>query len=142
MSARILIVEDQARIALGLQRQLTALGHQVVGIAGNAGDALKDASALKPDLIFMDIGLEGDIDGIAVASAIRGEENIPVIFLTAHCDDATLERAMSASPFGYVLKPFEAAEIKAAIKVALHRHRKELEDRTQLKNVLGQTPPP
>jgi two-component system cell cycle sensor histidine kinase/response regulator CckA len=64
MSARILIVEDQARIALGLQRQLISLGHQVVGIAGNARDALKDASDLKPDLIFMDIGLEGDIDGI------------------------------------------------------------------------------
>jgi DNA-binding response OmpR family regulator len=108
----------------------------------SASDAIKTASELKPDLILMDIGLAGDIDGIAVASAIRGQENIPVVFLTAYSDDATLDRAMKASPFGYILKPFEPRAVEAVIRVALYRHSKELEDRTQLQDALGQTPPP
>lgn len=130
MPARILIVEDHTTIAQGLKRELGSLGHEVVGMTDNASDAMKLAAEMKPDLILMDIGLPGDVDGIAVASAIRGNENIPVVFLTGHSDDATLDRALKASPFGYIVKPFEKREIEATIRVALYRHGKEVENRS------------
>ena len=137
MPARILIVEDQPINALGLKRELVTLGHEVVGIAASASEAIRGASELKPELILMDIGLAGDIDGIAAATVIRGQENIPVVFLTSYSDDATLDRAMKASPFGYILKPFETREVEAAIRVALYRHSKEMESRTLVRELAG-----
>jgi len=119
MTACILIVEDQAIIARGLKRELETLGHEVVGMAYTSMEALKAAAELNPDLILMDIGLENDADGIAVASAIRAERDVPVIFLTGFSDPDTLERAMGVSPFGHILKPFEIRDIQAAIAAAL-----------------------
>jgi DNA-binding NarL/FixJ family response regulator len=119
MTACILIVEDQAIIARGLKRELEGLGREVVGMAYTSMEALKAAAELNPDLILMDIGLENDADGIAVASAIRSERDVPVIFLTGFSDPETLERAMSVSPFGHILKPFEIHDIQAAIAAAL-----------------------
>ncbi len=116
---RILIVEDHGIIALGLKRELASLGHDVVGVADNARDALNAASELKPDLVLMDIGLEGETDGIGAASAIRCKADIPVIFLTAQSDPGTLERARKVSPAGYVLKPFDRADLMDAISRAL-----------------------
>ncbi len=129
MSTRILIVEDEAITALDLKRELLSLGHEVVGIADNAADAVKIAEELKPGLVLMDILLRGDMDGITAASAIRGDDDIPVVFLTAHSDEATLERALNAAPFGYILKPFQARELKVTIEVALYKHAKESEVR-------------
>jgi len=129
MPARILIVEDEAITALDLKQELISLGHEVVGIADNATDAVKAATELKPGLVLMDIRLSGDTDGITAASAIRANDDIPVVFLTAHSDEATLERAVTAAPFGYILKPFQARELKACIEVALYKHGKELEIR-------------
>lgn len=129
MRTRILIVEDEAITALDLKQELISLGHEVVGIADNATDAVKAATELKPGLVLMDIRLSGDTDGITAASAIRGNDDIPVVFLTAHSDEATLERAVTAAPFGYILKPFQARELKVCIEVALYKHGKELEVR-------------
>lgn len=129
MSTRILVVEDHALTSQGLKRELTALGHEVVGVVGNAQDAVKAAAELKPQLILMDIGLAGSIDGITAASAIRGFDSIPVIFLTAYSDNETLDRAMQVSPFGYIVKPFERHEMEAAISLALSKHQKESQGR-------------
>jgi len=127
MSARILIVEDEAITALDLKQQLISMGHDVVGMVDNAAGAVKAAAELKPCLVLMDIRLAGDIDGITAASAIRGYDNIPVVFLTAHADATTLERALKAAPFGYILKPFQHHELKGCIEVALYKHSKESE---------------
>ena len=129
MHTRILIVEDEAITALDISRELISLGHEVVGVADNAADAVRIAGELKPGLVLMDIRLSGDIDGITAASAIRGNEDIPIVFLTAHADESTLERALNAAPFGYILKPFHNRELKVCIEVALYKHRKESEMR-------------
>jgi len=126
-TARILIVEDEAVTVAALRRELTFLGYQVAGIADNAEDSFRIAEKEKPDLVLMDITLAGKLDGVAAATAIRGSLGLPVVFLTAHADDATMKRAMLAGPFGYLLKPFGRLELKAAIEVALHKHRTELE---------------
>ena len=128
MTTRILIAEDEAVTALDLKRELIALGYEVTGIADNASDAVNAAAAQKPDLVLMDIHLSGSMDGIVAASAIRGSEDLPVVFLTAHSDQTTLDRALIASPFGYILKPFQVRELKVTIEVALYKHRKEAEN--------------
>ena len=129
MTTRILIVEDEAVTALDLKRELSALGYEVVGIADNASDAALSAASLRPDLVLMDIHLAGSVDGIVTACAIRGSDDLPVVFLTAHADEATLTRALTASPFGYVLKPFQVRELRVAIEVALYKHAREAEIR-------------
>lgn len=129
MPTRILIVEDEAITAIDLKRQIIALGYEVVGIADNAADAIKAAAYLKPGLVLMDIHIAGNVDGIIAASAIRGEQDIPVVFLTAHSDETTLERALTAAPFGYILKPFQVRELKVCIEVALYKHAREAENR-------------
>lgn len=140
MTTRILIAEDEAVTALDLKRELIALGYEVTGIADNASDAMNAAAAQKPDLVLMDIHLSGSMDGIVAASAIRGSENLPVVFLTAHSDQTTLDRALLASPFGYILKPFQVRELKVTIEVALYKHRKEAENQrliAELEAALG-----
>lgn len=125
--ARILIVEDEAMTAAFLKRELFALGYEVVGMASTAEEAVKGAEEHRPHLVLMDITLNGKLDGIAAAVTIRGITGTPVVFLTAHADDATMERAMLAGPFGYLIKPFDRADLKAAIEVALHKHKGEAE---------------
>jgi DNA-binding response OmpR family regulator len=128
---RILIVEDEAITVAALKRELTALGHHVIGTADTAEAAVAIADREKPDLVLMDITLSGKLDGIAAAVAIRGHVGAPVVFLTAHADAGTIERAMLAGPFGYLLKPFTGAELSAAIQVALSQSRKEIDRRSK-----------
>ena len=130
-NARILIVEDEAITVAALKRELIALGYEVSGTADTTETALAVADREKPDLVIMDITLSGNLDGIAAAVAIRGHVGAPVVFLTAHADAGTIERAMLAGPFGYLLKPFNAAELSAAIQVALSQSRKELDRRPE-----------
>lgn len=132
---KILIVEDEAVTALDLKSELSDLGYEVVAIADNAQDAIREADRLKPNLVLMDIHLPGGIDGILAATVIRANEDIPVVFLTAHSDDMTLDRALSAAPFGYVLKPFLVRELKVTIELALYKHHKDLEMRQQLNDL-------
>jgi CheY-like chemotaxis protein len=127
--ARILIVEDEAITVSALKRELASLGYEVAGIASTANEALKAVELHKPDLVLMDITLAGGVNGIVAAVAIRGDSRAPVVFLTAHADDRTMDRAIGAGAFGYVLKPFNRAGLKAAIETALHKHRTETESR-------------
>jgi CheY-like chemotaxis protein len=128
-SASILIVEDEAITVSALKRELVSLGYEVAGIASAADQALKAVELHKPDLVLMDITLAGGVNGIVAAVAIRGTFQVPVVFLTAHADDRTMDRAVGAGAFGYVLKPFNAAGLKAAIETALHKHQTETESR-------------
>jgi CheY-like chemotaxis protein len=128
-NARILIVEDEAITVSALKRELTSLGYQVAAAASTADEALNAVELHKPDLVLMDITLAGTVNGIVAAVAIRGNFHVPVVFLTAHADDGTLERAAVAGAFGYVLKPFSGPALKAAIETALHKYQTEIESR-------------
>jgi DNA-binding response OmpR family regulator len=127
--ARILIVEDEAITVSALKRELVSLGYEVAGTASTTDEALHAVESRKPDLVLMDITLAGGINGVVAAVAIRGNFQVPVVFLTAHADDSTMKRAVNAGAFGYVLKPFSGAGLKATIETALHKHETEVQSR-------------
>lgn len=123
--ARILIVEDEALLAEELGERLKRLEFSVVGIEATAEGAIRAAGATRPDLVLMDIRLNGQRDGIYAADHIYRELDVPVIYLTAHSDTQTLKRARSTFPFGFLLKPIQERELLAAIEMALQRHTME-----------------
>ena len=123
---RILVVENERIVSLDIQSRLKSLGYEVVGAAVSGEEAIEKAALHRPDLVLMDIRLDGKLDGIAAAETIRRRLNIAVIFLTAHADAHTLERAKVTEPFGYILKPFEERELHGHIEIALYKHRMEL----------------
>ena len=125
MSARILIVEDERITAEDLRDILTDLGYTVTAAVSSGADAIAQAEANAPELALMDIRIKGDLDGTATARILRERFNIPVIYLTAHADSATVARAKDAEPLGYITKPFQEAELHASIEIALHKHRED-----------------
>lgn len=127
----ILVVEDNPIVARDLQNTLRRLGHAAPTVVASGEAAIDEAVALRPDLILMDVGLSGPLDGIDAARAIRARVEVPVVFMTALSDDATLRRAWEAGPLGYVLKPLEPRSLRAAIEMALHAHRLELLQRAR-----------
>lgn len=122
---RIMIVEDERIVAKDLQFRLQGLGYQVAAMASEGHDAIDKAGSTRPNLVLMDIRLENGMDGIQAAEQIRNELDIPVVFLTAYADQATLARAKITEPFGYILKPFEERELQSTIEIALYRHKAE-----------------
>jgi len=137
--ARILIVEDENLVALDIERGLKRQGYSVVGTANNGLDAIEKVEEFYPDIILMDIQIKGDIDGIETSERIYQKFNIPIVFLTAHADEATLQRAKLTGPFGYVLKPFEETELHTAIQVAMQKHRAMSEQQKYAKIDLEQS---
>ncbi|MGF6573813.1 PAS domain S-box-containing protein [Paraburkholderia sp. GAS333] len=123
--ARILIVEDDRIVARDIQQQLQRIGHTIVGMTARGEDALQLALDTTPDLVLMDVRLEGEIDGIEVARELRDCCHIPVVFLTAYADSETVKRAALAEPFGYILKPFEDLQLVTVVEMALYKHRAE-----------------
>ncbi len=123
--ATILIVEDEAIIAADLAGTLRRLGYGVSGTTGLGEEAIELAREQRPDLVLMDIRLAGAMDGIEAAETIRRELDLPVIYLTAHSDRATLERAKLTDPFGYILKPFEELGLETHVEMALYKHQAE-----------------
>jgi PAS domain S-box-containing protein len=121
----ILIVEDESIVAWDIKETLEKLGYQVVDFAISGAEAIRAATTSRPDLVLMDIRLAGGIDGITAGAEIYDRLNIPVVYLTAHADDRTLERATQTNPFGYILKPFRSQTLQSTIKVALQRHQSE-----------------
>jgi PAS domain S-box-containing protein len=119
---RILIVEDEEIIAKAIERALLKLAYQVTAIVSTGEDALREVAENRPDLILMDIVLEGAMDGIEAAQQVRQQFGVPVVYLTAFGDPKTLQRATATAPFGYVLKPFEDRDLYAAIESAVYRH--------------------
>ncbi len=121
----ILIVEDEAVVAMDIKKTLKSLGYHVPCIAFSGEQAVEMARREKPGLVLMDILLRGKMDGIQAAEEIRKDLSIPVIYLTAYADKEKLQRAKATQPFGYILKPFESRELHAAIEIALCKHRAE-----------------
>lgn len=122
---KILIVEDEAIVAEDLRRILEGLGYQVVAAVASGEQALTHIKEHHPDLVLMDIVLQGDLNGIDTAEIIRQQEHLPVIYLTAHSDPRTLERAKVSEPYGYVLKPFDERELHSIIEITLYKHQAE-----------------
>src|SRR5512137_1898061 len=125
--SKILVVDDEAIISMQLEERLHAMGYTVTGMAASGEDAIEKARRLSPDLILMDIVMPGRLNGIEAAQVIIGELDIPVVFVTSYADDAIIEKAKQVRPYGYIVKPFNELEIKAAIEVALFRKAAELE---------------
>ena len=133
---RILVVEDEKIVAADIQRRLEILGYSVVGASSSGEEAIALTEKTHPDLILMDIILKGKMNGIEAAEQIQRRFNIPVIYLTAHADEATLQIAKVTEPYGYILKPFEARELQTAIEIALHKHKVERELKEQVTTIL------
>lgn len=123
----ILIVEDEAVVAADLANQVERIGYTVAGIASHAREAVVMASLLRPRLVLMDVQLKGPSDGIDAAEAIRGQCRLPVIYLTAHSDKATLARAKLSGPSGYLVKPFDERDLAIQIELALYKHQAEMQ---------------
>ncbi len=122
---RTLIVEDEGVIALELRDRLTEMGYEIVGPVPTGQEAIDHAREFLPDVVLMDIILAGQMDGIEASEVIKNSLDIPVIFLTAHADERTLQRAKATQPFGYILKPFNERELQVSIEMALYKHQKE-----------------
>lgn len=118
---RVLVVEDESIIALDLRRRLDRLGHTVIGHARTGTAAVELALSGDPQIILMDIRLQGEMDGIEAAERIQAHKRVPVVFLSAHTDDDNLERVRLAGAYGFVLKPFDERELVVAMTLALHK---------------------
>lgn len=129
--ATILIVEDETIVAADLAGKLGQLGYGIAGITPRGDEAVALARERRPELVLMDIRLAGDTDGIEAAEIIRRDCHLPVVFLTAMSDRATLERAKLTEPFGYILKPFEERELETCIEMALYKHQADRRLREQ-----------
>jgi CheY-like chemotaxis protein/DNA-binding PadR family transcriptional regulator len=132
--AKILVVDDEAIITMQLEERLSAMGYTVAGMAASGEEAIDKARRLRPDLILMDIVMPGKMNGIEAANLVTKELDIPVVFVTSYADDAIIEKAKSVRPYGYIVKPFNELEIKAAIEVALFRKAVELEEQKAKKS--------
>jgi two-component system cell cycle sensor histidine kinase/response regulator CckA len=125
MSTHILVVEDERIVALDIRNHLERSGYEVIATCASGEESLEIVRDQNPDLVLMDIQLDGEMDGVEASAIIRRDHHIPVILLTAHADDATIERAKETEPFGYIIKPFIDRELRTAIEMALHRSRLE-----------------
>ncbi|MGE4556569.1 MAG: response regulator [Desulfovibrionaceae bacterium] len=121
----ILVVEDERIVTLDIKSTLGRLGYKVAETAAEGAEAVDKAGRIRPDLVLMDVRLQGEMDGIEAARRIQRLYDIPVIFLTAYADSDTLQRAKASSPFGYLLKPFEEREAHSAIELAVYKHQVE-----------------
>ena len=135
---KILIVEDELLIAENLAMKLENLNYNVVGIVSSGKAAIKKVNTLNPDLILMDIAIKGNMDGIQTTEAIRANHDIPVIYLTAYADDATLERASKTGCYGYIIKPFKDRELHAKVKMALSKHQEQAAIYNSLKTTISE----
>lgn len=123
----LLVVEDDAIIARHLQFVLRKLGYAVDCIVSSGPEAIEKTSELLPDLILMDIHINGDMDGVQAAEEIRKQHKIPIIYLTAYASDDLLKRARQTAPSGYILKPFEERHLHATIEMALEKYQLEIQ---------------
>ena len=129
---KILIVEDESIIAEDISDSLISLGYRITGMVYSGEEAIEAAARCRPDLVLMDVNLQGEIDGITAAAEIRARFQIPVVYLTAYADENTLRRVNATKPFGYIVKPFEEKNLHTTIQLALHRH--EYDSLTNLPN--------
>jgi|GEM_PF-250588 len=140
--AKILVVDDEAIITMQLEERLTEMGYTVAGMAASGEESIDKARRLGPDLVLMDIVMPGKMNGIEAAKTITEELDIPVVFVTSYADDAIIEKAKRVRPYGYVVKPFNELEVKAAIEVALFRKSAESLEQAMKNPARGRLSPP
>lgn len=127
----IMVVEDDMIIAADISMQLTQLGYNVSAILPKGEDALAQLQHSQPDIILMDVGLKGDLDGVDTAQEILNNYEIPVIFLTANSDPETFRRAKHTRPFAFITKPFEAIDLERSLELLVSRLESEKEEATE-----------
>ena len=125
--AQIMVVEDEAIVAMDIQSRLEDLGYSVIASIRSGEEAVRTAGEMRPDLILMDINLQGDMDGISAAACIQERNPTPVVYMTALGDKETLHRAITTEPMGYIIKPIDEQKLRAAVEVALNQHRMVVE---------------
>ncbi len=135
MADRILIVEDERITAEDLAEVLKDLGYQVSAVVSSGEEAIRDAEKNRPDLVLMDIRIKGEMDGTEAARILRERFDVPVVYLTAHADRDTLDRAKHSRPLGYIVKPFHEAELHASVEMALYKHWHDLRSRDRHQHV-------
>lgn len=133
VNARVLVVEDESIVAMGIKHKLENMGHTVVEMVSSGENAINAALEHSPDIILMDIVIKGDIDGIEAAQAIHDHRDIPIIYLTAYADDEMLRRAKVTQPYGYIIKPFKSTELNANIQMALYKHKSARKEKELIK---------
>ena len=116
------MVEDEAIVARDLMQRLEGLGYSVTGTAASGAEALALADSTRPNLVFMDITIQGTMDGIETAKRLSHRMDVPIIFLTAHTDTGTIQRAKQARPYGYLIKPLDEREMITTIEMVMSRH--------------------
>lgn len=117
---RVMVVEDEAVTAMALEESLQRLGYEVAAVVSTGEEALTLAKQEHLDVILMDIRLRGLLDGITTAQRIRKEVDVPCVYVTAYSDLETIQRAKLAEPFGFLVKPYDEKELRAAIEIAVH----------------------
>lgn len=122
---QVLIVEDEIVVAEDIKSSLINFGYEVTAIADTGEEAIRLAAKTRPSVVLMDIMLEGDMDGVEAAGQIRSNFDIPVIFLSAHSDTNTLQRAKITGPFAYITKPYKKRELFTAIEITRYKHKQE-----------------
>lgn len=113
-------MEDDCIEAMDIKRTLESFGYEVPYVAHRGNDTIIKAIEIRPDLILVDIILKGDKNGIDVASELK-DSLIPIIYLTAHSEDSTVQKAKLTGPYGYIIKPYDSSELKYAIELALYK---------------------
>ena len=134
---KVLIVEDEVIVAKDIGDTLLSLGYAIAGTAASAEEAIELSESTEPDIVLMDIMLEGELDGTEAAEIIRSRFNIPVIFLTAYSNEETLQRAKATNPYGYMLKPYQETDLYTTIEIALHKHRTQRKLIEETENALA-----
>lgn len=134
-TTKILVVEDEQNVAEVLKARLESYGYEVCRIVSSGKDAITATGEMAPDVIMMDIKIQGPMDGIETAGHIREHYDIPVIYLTAYSDDRLLQRAKTTEPLAYILKPYDGPELRSTIEIALYRHKMEKERRQLIKDL-------
>ncbi|HKY71509.1 MAG TPA: PAS domain S-box protein [Nitrospira sp.] len=123
LSARVLIVEDEAIVAEDLALKVRSLGYHITGVFSAGEEGIRAAQECSPDLVLIDLQLAGELDGVQTAEKIRQACDTAIVFVTAHSDPATVKKANATAPYGYILKPFGYRDLAVQLDVALHKHR-------------------
>ena len=124
MAHRILIVEDELVVSKYIEACLTNIGYEVADVITSGEEAVSKSQEIMPDLILMDIRLNGKMMGTEAAIKIKEIMDVPIVFLTAYADDKNIEMAKNSEPYGYLVKPFYEKELHTTIEMALHKHEK------------------
>jgi DNA-binding LytR/AlgR family response regulator len=128
---KILVVEDELLVAADIEESLQLLGYDVIGCVATGNDAIASVEKNLPDIILMDIMLKGDMTGIEAAKAITQKHEVPIIYLTANADIATIDKAKLSLPYGYIIKPFTEKDLQTNIEIARFKFNNDLKARME-----------